>query len=29
MKLGALLDATKIAVPEAAAAIDIRQIAYD
>ena len=29
MKLGALLDATKIAVPEGAAAIDIRQIAYD
>ncbi len=29
MKLGALLEATKIAVPEGAAAIDIRQIAYD
>src|SRR5438034_1920362 len=29
MKLGALLEATKIAVPEGAAAIDVRQIAYD
>ena len=29
MKLGALLEATKIAVPEAAASIDVRQIAYD
>ena len=29
MKLGALLEATKIAVPEGAAALDIRQIAYD
>ena len=29
MKLGALLEATKIAVPDGAAAIDIRQIAYD
>jgi UDP-N-acetylmuramoyl-L-alanyl-D-glutamate--2,6-diaminopimelate ligase len=29
MKLGALLEATKIAMPEGAAAIDIRQIAYD
>ena len=29
MKLGALLEATKIAVPEGAAAIDIRQVAYD
>jgi len=29
LKLGALLEATKIAVPEGAAAIDIRQIAYD
>ena len=29
MKLGALLEATKIAVPEGAAVIDIRQIAYD
>ncbi|TMC69686.1 MAG: UDP-N-acetylmuramoyl-L-alanyl-D-glutamate--2,6-diaminopimelate ligase [Chloroflexi bacterium] len=29
MKLGALLEATKIAVPEGSAAIDVRQIAYD
>ena len=29
MKLGPLLEATKIAVPDGAAAIDIRQIAYD
>jgi len=29
LKLGSLLEATKIAVPEAAVAIDIRQIAYD
>jgi UDP-N-acetylmuramoyl-L-alanyl-D-glutamate--2,6-diaminopimelate ligase len=29
LKLGALLEATKIAVPDGAAAIDIRQIAYD
>jgi len=29
LKLGALLEATKIAVPEAAASIDVRQIAYD
>src|SRR5467141_1299960 len=29
MKLGVLLEATKIAVPKGAAAIDIRQIAYD
>ena len=29
MKLGALLEATKIAVPEGAAAVDVRQIAYD
>ena len=29
MKLGALLEATKIAVPEGAAGIDVRQIAYD
>src|SRR5206468_7090101 len=29
MKLGALLEATKIAVPDGAAAIDVRQIAYD
>ena len=29
MKLGALLEATKVAVPEGAAALDIRQIAYD
>src|SRR5207249_11718384 len=29
MKLGALLEATKIAVPDGAAAVDVRQIAYD
>src|SRR5437588_473099 len=29
LKHGALLEATKIAVPEGAAAIDVRQIAYD
>jgi UDP-N-acetylmuramoyl-L-alanyl-D-glutamate--2,6-diaminopimelate ligase len=29
LNLGALLEATKIAVPEGAAAIDVRQIAYD
>ena len=29
MKLGELLEATKIAVPEGAAAVDVRQIAYD
>jgi UDP-N-acetylmuramoyl-L-alanyl-D-glutamate--2,6-diaminopimelate ligase len=29
LKLGALLEATKIAVPEGAATLDIRQIAYD
>jgi UDP-N-acetylmuramoyl-L-alanyl-D-glutamate--2,6-diaminopimelate ligase len=29
LKLGALLEATKIAVPEGAAGLDIRQIAYD
>jgi UDP-N-acetylmuramoyl-L-alanyl-D-glutamate--2,6-diaminopimelate ligase len=29
LNLGALLEATKIAVPEGAAALDVRQIAYD
>jgi UDP-N-acetylmuramoyl-L-alanyl-D-glutamate--2,6-diaminopimelate ligase len=29
LKLGALLEATKVAVPEGSAGIDIRQIAYD